>query len=397
MNDSKDEKNEDDEKKQSNLWRDFLKTAVQSGGRGLQQTGHLIVFGAPNSGKTSLVGQFGKLESKFVEMKKFLMMRYAYCHLTTSDSEDSYSLLNIWQIAEPPHADVLSVVIPKEDMDKITYLICLDLSKPDIVEKEYKKWIECLTNIQNKLISRCDAQKQEELKTKIFAHIQFYTNPKDDIEQLPDEQKDEIDIQRESPTTNLGAPIIIVATKCDAFRKHFQAEADAEDHFEIMCSYIRYWSMEHGAASFSMSKGLKDQARRILSYVDHRVFSSKFDRGPNAVVKLANLKEKFLFIPAGFDSKETIKAQNPTRNLDETPFAEFFKPKDKKKKQNAMKPKMQSNENEKFLKTVEFDLKSGDRTHAIQGGGNRNDAKNNGVDINDFFQRLLDPSQQSKQ
>ena len=50
---------------------------------------------------------------------------------------------------------------------------------------------------------------------------------------------------------------------------------------------------------------------------------------------------------------------------------------------------MQSDENEKFLKTMQFDLKSGDRTQGVRGG--RTD--NNGVDINDFFQRLLDPSQ----
>jgi len=52
---------------------------------------------------------------------------------------------------------------------------------------------------------------------------------------------------------------------------------------------------------------------------------------------------------------------------------------------------MQSDENEKFLKTMQFDLKNGDRTGAVRGGG-RAEA-NNGVDINDFFQRLLDPSQ----
>merc|ERR1711902_318438 len=143
--------------------------------------------------------------------------------------------------------------------------------------------------------------------------------------------KEDLDIQRKNPELNLGVPIIVVATKCDVFRKHFQAEADAEDHFEIMCSYIRWWCMQYGAASFSMSKGLKDQARRILSYCDHRVFDSKFDRGPNAVVKLANLSEKFLFIPSGFDSKETIKAQNPNRNLEETPFSDFFLKESKKK------------------------------------------------------------------
>eukprot|EP01084_Bolivina_argentea_P080693 146147_1 len=323
---------DDDEKKESNLWREFLKSAVESGGRGQQNKGHLIVFGAQNSGKSTLVSQFGKLESKFTEMKRFLMMRYAYCHLTSSDSEDSYSLLNIWQIAEPSHADVLDVVIPKEDMKNITYLICLDLSKPSTVEDEYNKWIQTITKIQNKLISRCDAQTQEKLKVKIYKHIQFYVNPKDDTEQLPDDEKKELETQREHPSSNLGVPIMVVLTKCDIFRSLYQAEADAEDHFEIMCSYIRWWNIEYGASSFSMSKGLKDQARRILSYIDHRIFNTKFDRGPNAVVKLSNLNEKFLFIPSGFDSKETIKAQNPNRNLQETPFNDFFKKNQKKKK-----------------------------------------------------------------
>jgi len=60
---------------------------------------------------------------------------------------------------------------------------------------------------------------------------------------------------------------------------------------------------------------------------------------------------------------------------------------------NEAKPKMQSDENEKFLKTMQFDLKSGDRTQGVRGGGRAN--ANNGVDINDFFQKLLDPTQQA--
>ena len=190
MDDHKDD-NKDDEnsKNESNLWREFLKSAVKSGGRGQQNAGHLIIFGGANSGKSTLVSQFGKLENKFNEMKRFLMMRYAYCHLSTSDSEDSYSLLNIWQVAEPSHAKVLDVVIPKEDMEHITYCICLDLSKPSQVEDEYKKWMQCIVEVQTKLIQRLDPQKQEELKVKIYKHIQFYVNPKDDTEQLPEDEK----------------------------------------------------------------------------------------------------------------------------------------------------------------------------------------------------------------
>lgn len=384
---------DDSTEEKSNLWREFLKTA-NAGSRGLQQTGHLIVFGAQNSGKSTLISQFGKLESKLVEMKRFLMMRYAYCHLSSAESEDSFSLLNIWQIAEPSHADVLSVVIPAEDMGRIAYLICLDLSKPNDVEAEYAKWMATVTKIQTKLLSRCSAAQQTALKGNVSKHLQFYVNPKSDVsdleEQMADEQKEEQSVSSEVPTRNVGAPVIVVANKCDAFRKHFEADADAEDHFEIICSYIRWWSIQFGAASFSMQKGLKEQARRILSYVGHRVFDTKFDRAPNAVVKLANPTERFLFIPSGFDSTETIAAQNPNRDLEETPFNRFFKQRgDAKKKYQALKPTKKSDDNEHFLKAVLFDLKSGDRGTASR--GQRSD--NEKVDINDFFKRLLDPSQ----
>jgi len=249
-----------------------------------------------------------------------------------------------------------------------------------------------MTKIQAKLLSRCSATMQAQLKERMYKHIQFYVNPKDDTEQLPDDEKEELDVQRDNPEKNIGAPLLVVTTKCDAFRTQYQAEADAEDHFEIMCSYVRWWCMEYGAASFSMSKGLKDQARRILSYIDHRVFASKFDRGPNAVVKLGNLNEKFLFIPSGFDSKETIKAQNPNRNLEETPFGDFFKQNSKKKQVFATKPKQKSDENDTFLNGLKFDITNGDRGQMRSATGKATNAQS-GVDINNFFQRLLDPSQ----
>merc|ERR1712013_977614 len=161
--DNKDGQGDENAEEKSNLWREFLKTAVQGTGRGLQQTGHLIVFGAQNSGKSTLISQFGKLESKFVEMKRFLMMRYAYCELTSSESEDSFSLLNIWQIAEPAHAEVLSVVIPPSEMGSIAYLICLDLSKPNGVKAGFDKWMDTISKIQSKIMARCSAAQQKAL------------------------------------------------------------------------------------------------------------------------------------------------------------------------------------------------------------------------------------------
>merc|ERR1712241_242792 len=150
-----------------------------------------------------------------------------------------------------------------------------------------------------------------------------------------------------------------------------------------------------------------------------RVFGSKFDHKPNYVVNLKDQVNGFLFIPSGADAQATVTAQNPTRDFETQQFSEYFKKDEKKKKHNESKPKMQADENEKFLKTMQFDLKNGDRTATVRstadraadrvdrsgggivgtgsGGGARTgpDAAQNGVDINDFFQRLLDPSQQA--
>jgi len=308
-------------------------------------------------------------------------------------------------------------VIPKEDMGNLAFMICLDLAHPDTVEVEFKRWMDTLDKIQLTLINRLASFERKALLDEMANHVQSYINPGDDIPNPADEEEEETPVpdadgdedgddekdehKEEKPAVksadlpkNLGVPILVVANKCDAFRKHFQTAADAEDHFEIMCSWIRWWCIEYGAASFSMQKENQLQARRILSYVEHRVFGTKFDHKPNYVVKLADqMANGFLFVPSGADAQETVTAQNPTRDFETQQFSEYFKKDEKKKKHNEAKPKMQSDENEKFLKTMQFDLKSGDRTQGVRGGGRAN--ANNGVDINDFFQKLLDPSQQA--
>lgn len=177
------------EEEKENLWSTFLKTAISSG-RGSKKSGHLIIFGDNSCGKTSLVSQFQKLESRTGDMKKFLMMRYSYLHLTSTDSDETRALLNIWQISEPSHAEVLDVVIPKEHMSHVAYMLCLDLTLPSILEQTYLKWMEVIQQTHKRLMSRLSEEEQEKQRIKLFKHIQFYVNPKDnDAQPFTDEEK----------------------------------------------------------------------------------------------------------------------------------------------------------------------------------------------------------------
>merc|ERR1712242_201925 len=249
-----------------------------------------------------------------------------------------------------------------------------------------------IDKIQLTLINRLATFERKELRDRMANHVQSYINLGDDIPNPADEEEEETPVpnadgdedgddakdehKEEKPAVvsadlakNLGVPIIVVANKCDAFLKYFPTHADAQDHFEIMCSWIRWWCIEYGAASFSMQKDMQGQARRILSYVEHRVFGSKFDHKPNYVVNLKDQVNGFLFIPSGADAQATVTAQNPTRDFETQQFSEYFKKDEKKKKHNEAKPKMQADENEKFLKTMQFDLKNGDGNQAVRGGG----------------------------
>ena len=79
----------------------------------------------------------------------------------------------------------------------------------------------------------------------MYSLVQFYVNPNDAAEnQLTEEQKAEMDLQRENPEINLGCPIIFVGTKTDAFKKSFQSEAEANDRYDLLISYIRYWNLK---------------------------------------------------------------------------------------------------------------------------------------------------------
>merc|ERR1712130_469116 len=92
----------------------------------------------------------------------------------------------------------------------------------------------------------------------------------------------------------------------------------------------------------------------------------------------------------GKSKEDNEKSQNAEEQKKISPFSRVFKTDKKKKKMKTTKPKMRSDENDSFLKGIKFDIDSGDRTQIRSGAKTQNQ---NGVDINDFFQRLLDPSQ----
>ena len=106
-----------------------------------------------------------------------------------------------------------------------------------------------------------------------------------------------------------------------------------------------------------MCKGFKDQAKRILHYIDYRIFSTKFNIGPSAVVSLNNLSEDYLFVPTGYDTKSMIQIQASQRSLDDPYEKYFIKPKQKRDSNSNKNKKYvkQSDDDNNFLKKLELE------------------------------------------
>ncbi|ETO08712.1 hypothetical protein RFI_28674 [Reticulomyxa filosa] len=206
-----------------NLWEFFLNQA--SGQK--RHEGHLIILGNANSGKTELVSAMRHIESKVGETKKSLMMKYSYLHmsdlsfdgrifyfiiiiifffllpcvhkriqrsirfqkkvllllcrvyfvfkwkhmkLTTKNMTiASNKMLNVWQVTSIEHCAVLKEVIPKDEMDRLAWMIVLDCSRLHLIKEEFDKWIQVVVETQKLLLARCDTKTQEDLKDKSFA------------------------------------------------------------------------------------------------------------------------------------------------------------------------------------------------------------------------------------
>jgi len=282
-------------------------------------------------------------------------------------------------------------------------MIVLDCSQPHTVKEEFDKWIQVAVKTQEALLARCDVKTQGDLKDKIYEHVQYYSNPNDAEAVEPTEDiKVDVGINRTTPSVNIGAPLIVVLNKVDMMKPLYPAEAQANSQYEILTQYVRLWCLNYAATSFSMSKGLKEQGKRIASYLEHRVFGGSFNRGPSAVVSLTNLKDDFLFIPSGFDSKQILENQANTRSLAD-PFDKYFPLSKNQSKSVKKKFVPQANVDSTFLKEMAWALdnaKSKDPSARPNGAETTEEStsisedkrKKDAEAVQKFFTKLLESS-----
>uniref|UniRef100_A0A4X2KTD8 Dynein light intermediate chain n=1 Tax=Vombatus ursinus TaxID=29139 RepID=A0A4X2KTD8_VOMUR len=101
-------------------------------------------------------------------------------------------------------------------------------------------------------------------------------------------------------THNLGIPVLVVCTKCDAVSVLEKEHDYREEHFDFIQSHIRKFCLQYGAALIYTSVKEEKNLDLLYKYIVHKTYGFHFTTPALVVEKDA------VFIPAGWDNEKKI-------------------------------------------------------------------------------------------
>uniref|UniRef100_A0A8C1GZ92 Dynein light intermediate chain n=1 Tax=Cyprinus carpio carpio TaxID=630221 RepID=A0A8C1GZ92_CYPCA len=121
-------------------------------------------------------------------------------------------------------------------------------------------------------------------------------------------------------THNLGIPVLIVCTKCDAVSVLEKEHDYKEEHFDFIQSHIRRFCLQYGAGLIYTSVKEEKNMDLLYKYMVHKIYDFQFTTPALVVEKDA------VFIPSGWDNdkKIAILHENFTTVRPEDPFEDFI-------------------------------------------------------------------------
>uniref|UniRef100_A0A8C2GXU0 Dynein light intermediate chain n=1 Tax=Cyprinus carpio TaxID=7962 RepID=A0A8C2GXU0_CYPCA len=121
-------------------------------------------------------------------------------------------------------------------------------------------------------------------------------------------------------THNLGIPVLVVCTKCDAVSVLEKEHDYKEEHFDFIQSHIRRFCLQYGAGLICTSVKEEKNMDLLYKYMVHKIYDFQFTTPALVVEKDA------VFIPSGWDNdkKIAILHENFTTVRPEDPFEDFI-------------------------------------------------------------------------
>ncbi|XP_036201501.1 cytoplasmic dynein 1 light intermediate chain 2 isoform X3 [Myotis yumanensis] len=116
----------------------------------------------------------------------------------------------------------------------------------------------------------------------------------------PDEENVALPLGDNVLTHNLGIPVLVVCTKCDAVSVLEKEHDYRDEHFDFIQSHLRRFCLQYGAALIYTSVKEEKNLDLLYKYIVHKTYGFHFTTPALVVEKDA------VFIPAGWDNEKKI-------------------------------------------------------------------------------------------
>ncbi|XP_062385010.1 cytoplasmic dynein 1 light intermediate chain 1 isoform X2 [Sardina pilchardus] len=284
-----------------NLWSSILSEVSTHSRSKLPSGKNVVVMGEVGSGKTTLVAKLQGVE----EYMRGRGLEYLYFSVHDEDIDD-HARCNAWVLdGDLYHKGLQKFVLSAESLPHSVALLVVDLSRPWLALDSLQKWASVLAEHIDKL--RIPPETMRELELRLVKQFQEYTEPGSDLDAVtqrrnPDQEEESVllPLGDNTLTHNLGLPIVVVCTKCDAISTLEKEHDYRDEHLDFIQSHIRRFCLEYGASLLYTSIKEGKNLDVLYKYLVHRLYGFPFNMAAQVVERDA------VFIPAGWDNEKKI-------------------------------------------------------------------------------------------
>uniref|UniRef100_A0A8C1F6X2 Dynein light intermediate chain n=1 Tax=Cyprinus carpio carpio TaxID=630221 RepID=A0A8C1F6X2_CYPCA len=319
--DTMENSNEDDEGQ--NLWSSILSEVSTRSSSKLPSGKNILLFGEDGSGKTTLMTKLQGAEHS----KKGRGLEYLYLNVQDEDRDD-LTRCGVWILdGDLYHKGLLKFAVTAESLKDSLAVFVVDMSRPWTIMESLQKWTSVLREHVDKL--KIPPEEMKEMEQRMVKAFQEYAEPEESTPSSPQRRAPAAGGEDESVllplgdnvlTHNLGIPVLIVCTKCDAVSVLEKEHDYKEEHFDFIQSHIRRFCLQYGAGLIYTSVKEEKNMDLLYKYMVHKIYDFQFTTPALVVEKDA------VFIPSGWDNdkKIAILHENFTTVRPEDPFEDFI-------------------------------------------------------------------------
>ncbi|CAK6949556.1 cytoplasmic dynein 1 light intermediate chain 1 isoform X2 [Scomber scombrus] len=281
------------------LWSTILSEVSTHSRSKLPSGKNVLVMGEVGSGKTTLVAKLQGVE----EFMKGRGLEYLYFSVHDDDIDDQ-TRCNAWVLdGDLYHKGLQGVAVPVDAISNTLLLITVDMSRPWNALDSLQKWAAVAREHIDKL--RVPPETLRELEHRLVKQFQEYTEPGSGEDSTPQRRSEEeesvlLPLGENTLTHNLGIPVVVVCTKCDAISTLEKEHDYRDEHLDFIQSHIRNFCLQYGASLVYTSVKEMKNLDVLYKYLVHRLYGFPFHCPAQVVERDA------VFIPSGWDNEKKI-------------------------------------------------------------------------------------------